>query len=242
MTERAVPDWLTNHTFAHRGHHSFGVPENSMAAMEAAIASGFGIECDIQMSRDSVPMVFHDWDLDRLTSARGRVADKRAAELCELSLGETDQRIWSLSDLLQLVDGRVPILIEVKSMPHFGIQEACAAIAKIIGAYFGPLAVMSFDPRMGEWFAKHAPQYTRGLVCTDTLDHGFKSLWRQPHALERAKPDFLACDIRDLPNTFCELWRKNDQPLLTWTVRTPELRKKALSITDAQIAEGDGIV
>lgn len=241
MTERTVPDWLTRHTFAHRGLHSFGIPENSRAAMEAAIAGGFGIECDIQLSRDNVPLVFHDWELDRLTSERGRVADKPAAELCKLTLGETDQCIWTLAELLELVDGRVPILIEVKSLPHFVIQEACTAISKVLGSYFGPVAVMSFDARMGEWFSKHAPQHTRGLVCTDTFDHGFKKAWRQPHAIERAQPDFLASDIRDLPNALTELWRASDKPLLTWTVRTPDLRQHALAHTDALIAEGDGI-
>lgn len=241
MTQRAAPDWLTRHTFAHRGLHNVDIPENSRAAMEAAIAAGFGIECDIQMSGDGVPLVFHDWDLDRLTSERGKVATKSADELCKLKLGETDQTIWTLTDLLELVDGRVPILIEVKSLPDFDIAGACAAIASVISGYFGPLAVMSFDARMGEWFAKHTPQHTRGLVCTDTLDHGFKHAWRRPHALERAQPDFLASDIRDLPNAFTGLWRESGTPLLTWTVRTRELRERALAHTDALIAEGEGI-
>ena len=135
----------------------------------------------------------------------------------------------------------MPLLIAIKSLPHFAIHEACTAIAGVLGGYFGPVAVMSFDPRMGEWFAKHAPHYTRGLVCTDTLDHGWKHAWRQPHALERAQPDFLACDIRDLPNAVCSLWRETERPLLTWTVRTPDLRQKALAQTDALIAEGEGI-
>jgi len=209
--------------------------------MKAALGRGFGIECDVQMSRDKVPLVFHDWELDRLTSERGKVADKAASDLSQLALVETDQRIWTLGELLELVDGQVPILVEVKSLPHFAIHEACAAIAKALSGYFGPFAVMSFDPRMGEWFAKHAPQHTRGLVCTDTLDHGFKHAWRQPHALERAQPDFLAGDIRDLPNALSELWRISGKPLLTWTVRTPELREHAIANADALISEGDGI-
>lgn len=241
MNDRATPDWLTRHTFAHRGLHGFGIPENSRAAMEAAMDRGFGIECDIQMSRDHVPVVFHDWELSRLTSESGPVASKSADELCRLTLGESDQRIWTLERMLETVDGRVPILVEVKSLPDFAIQDACIAIAKVIGVYFGPLAVMSFDPRMGEWFAKHAPQHTRGLVCTDTLDLGFKHAWRRPHALERAQPDFLACDIRDLPNALSELWRAADRPLLTWTVRSQDLRATALAHTDALIAECEGI-
>ncbi len=209
--------------------------------MEAAIADGFGLECDIQLSRDNVPLVFHDWELERLTAEHGKVALKSADELCELTLGQTDQTIWTLADLLELVGGNVPVLVEVKSLPDFDIAAACAAISSVIADYSGPLAVMSFDPRMGEWFAKHAPQHTRGLVCTDTLDHGFKHAWRQPNAIERAQPDFLACDIRDLPNVIAGMWRQTGNPLLTWTVRTQDLRKRALTHTDAMIAEGEGI-
>ncbi|MDJ0644062.1 MAG: glycerophosphodiester phosphodiesterase family protein [Erythrobacter sp.] len=241
MSERAAPDWLTRHTFAHRGLHGLGIPENSQAAMEAAIAGGFGIECDIQMSRDHVPLVFHDWELNRLTRERGEVAAKPADELCRLTLGETDQTIWTLAQLLELVDGQKPLLVEVKSVPDFAIQEACTAIARELSSYFGPVAVMSFDPRMGEWFARHAPQHTRGLVCTDTLDHGWKHAWRRPHALERAQPDLLACDIRDLPHAVGKLWRASGKPLLTWTARTQELREKGLNHADALIAEGEGI-
>lgn len=241
MTVRSAPDWLTDHTYAHRGLHSFGVTENSRSAAEAAIASGFGIECDIQMSKDGVPLVFHDWELDRLTDVRGKVANLDADDLCDLTLTGSEDRIWTLAELLKLVDGQVPLLIEIKSMPHFAIAEACAAIARVLQGYGGRLAVMSFDPRMGEWFAKHAANYWRGLVVTDTLDHGFLGAWRRPHAIERAQPDFLASDVRDLPNAFSELWREAGRPLLTWTVRTRELRDRAATSADAPIAEGDGI-
>ncbi|MEM9501952.1 MAG: glycerophosphodiester phosphodiesterase family protein [Pseudomonadota bacterium] len=241
MTARKAPQWLTDQTYAHRGLHSFGVPENSRTAAEVAIASGFGIECDIQMSKDNVPIVFHDWELDRLTEARGKVANLSAEELCKLTLAASQDRIWTLADLLRLVDGQVPLLIEIKSLPHFAIAEACAAIARVLDGYNGEFAVMSFDPRMGEWFTKHSPRYWRGLVATDTLDHGFINAWRRPHAIERAQPDFLAADIRDLPNALSDLWRAADKPLLTWTVRTRELRERASANADAPIAEGDGL-
>jgi hypothetical protein len=133
------------------------------------------------------------------------------------------------------------LLIEVKSQPHFAYPEACIAISKVIADYTGPLAVMSFDLRMGEWFAKHAPAAHRGLVATDTLDHGFLGAWRRPHTIERAQPDFLASDIRDLPNAISQLWRETGRPLLTWTVRTPELREHASHHADGQIAEREGI-
>ncbi|WP_108789166.1 glycerophosphodiester phosphodiesterase family protein [Erythrobacter sp. Alg231-14] len=241
MTIRTGPQWFTRHTYAHRGLHSRGVIENSKTAMEQAVAVGFGIECDIQMSADKVPLVFHDWDLDRLTGDHGSVADHNATNLCQIRLKDSDDTIWTLADLLELVGGKVPILVEVKSFPEFDIDSACAVINDVVAGYSGALAVMSFDPRMGEWFAQHSADVPRGLVCTDTLDHGFLSAWRQPGALERASPDFLAIDVRDLPNAMSQIWRETGRPLLTWTVRTQHDRAKIGVCADAAIAEGDGI-
>lgn len=241
MSERRAPDWLTQWEYAHRGLHFEGVPENSRAAAEGAIAVGMGIECDIQMSRDNVPLVFHDWELDRLTKARGKTVSRTADDLCGIALLETAQTIWRLSDLLELVAGRVPILVEIKAQPHLAIAEPCMAIAKALAGYKGPLAVMSFDLRVGEWFARHAPDMARGLVITDTLDHGYRNAWRAPRALERAAPDFLASDVRDIPNALTSLWRESGRPLLTWTVRSPETRARGLAHADALIAEGAGL-
>jgi glycerophosphoryl diester phosphodiesterase len=241
MTARPAPDWLTAWEYAHRGLHGAGVPENSRAAAEGAIARGMGIECDIQMSRDNVPLVFHDWELDRLTGERGKVAARAADDLCRIPLLETQGTIWRLSELLDLVAGRVPILVEVKAQPHLAVAEPCIAIAKVLADYTGPLAVMSFDHRVGEWFARNAPQVVRGLVVTDTLDHGYRHAWRAPHALERARPDFLASDVRDIPNALVSLWRESGRALLTWTVRSPETRERGLAHADALIAEGAGL-
>ena len=241
MSVRPVPRWLTAWEYAHRGLHGAGVPENSRSAAEGAIAAGMGIECDIQMSRDNVPLVFHDWELDRLTRERGKVAARGADDLCRIALLDTSDVIWRLSDLLDLVAGRVPILVEVKAQPHLAVAEPCIAIAKALTGYGGPLAVMSFDLRVGEWFARHAPDVVRGLVITDTLDHGYRHAWRAPHALERARPDFLASDVRDIPNALASLWRESGRALLTWTVRSPETRERGLAHADALIAEGAGL-
>ena len=241
MIARPAPDWLTAWEYAHRGLHGAGVPENSRAAAEGAIARGMGIECDIQMSRDNVPLVFHDWELERLTAERGKTAARAADDLCRMALMDTDQTIWTLADLLDLVAGRVPILVEIKAQPHLAIAEPCMAIARVLSGYTGPFAVMSFDLRICEWFARHAPDITRGLVITDTLDHGYRSAWRAPHALERAAPDFLASDVRDLPNALTGLWRESGRPLLTWTVRSPETRARGSAHADALIAEGEGL-
>ena len=241
MTARRAPEWLKRWEYAHRGLHGEGVPENSLAAAQGAIAAGMGIECDIQMSRDNVPLVFHDWELERLTKERGKVAAHPADELCRIPLAETGQTIWQLKDLLGLAAGRVPILVEIKAQPHLSLAQACIAIAKVLADYNGPFAVMSFDLRMGEWFAKHAPDMVRGLVVTDTLDHGYQSAWRCPYALERAAPDFLASDVRDIPNALTGMWRETGRPLLTWTVRSPATRERGLAHADALIAEGAGL-
>lgn len=241
MTARPAPDWLTRWEYAHRGLHGPGVPENSLAAARGAIAAGMGIECDIQMTGDGVPLVFHDWELQRLTGAAALVASRTAAEICDLPLLGTDQRPFRLAGLLDLVGGRVPLLIEIKSLPGYDVTRTCAAVARELEGYDGEAAVMSFDPRVGGWFFNHAPAVVRGLVGTDTLDHGFLSAWRMPGALDQAQPDFLALDIRDLPNALADLWRASRRPLLSWTVRSPDLRDRGLRNVDALIAEGEGL-
>jgi glycerophosphoryl diester phosphodiesterase len=241
MSARRAPEWLTAWEYAHRGLHGDGVPENSLAAAEGAIAAGLGIECDIQMSADNVPMVFHDWALERLTGAEGMVGSRTADELETLTLLGTNQHLVRLAQFLDLVAGRVPLLIEIKSLPSFNIANCCAEVSRVLANYAGPFAVMSFDPRMGALIRKHEPAFVRGLVGTDTLDHGFLSAWRAPGALEQAEPDFLAIDIRDLPNALTDLWRADRRPLLSWTIRSPHLRKRALAHVDALIAEGEGL-
>ena len=241
MTNRAPPEWLTRWEFAHRGLHSPGVPENSLAAASAAMAEGLGIECDIQRSRDKQPMVFHDWELGRLTNGTGLAEMYAAEELEALCLQESAERPVRLGRLLELVDSKVPLLIELKSRPEYDVERTCDCTAEALADYSGEYAVMSFDPRVGEWFAAHSAATVRGLVCTDTIDGGFLGAWRAPGAIESASPDFLAMDIRDIPSAITGLWRASGRPLLSWTIRSSELRAKALAEVDALISEGEGL-
>lgn len=241
MSKRRAPEWLTRWEYAHRGMHSPGVPENSLTAAKAAMAAGMAVECDIQRSLDKQPMVFHDWELGRLTDGSGLTEVFTAEELGQLYLQETDQHPMHLSTLIEAVDGKVPLLIEIKSRPEYDVERTCACVAEVLARYSGPYAVMSFDPRAGAWFTEHAPETVRGLVCTDTLDLGFLGAWRAPGALEAAAPDFLAMDIRDLPSAFTTLWRESGRPLLSWTIRSAELRELALREVDALISEGEGL-
>lgn len=241
MSVRPAPDWLTAWEYAHRGLHGPDVPENSLAAAEGAIARGMGIECDIQRSRDDHPIVFHDWDLARLTGETGETEHRTAEALEQLRLLGTDQHPVRLARFLDVIAGRVPLLIEIKSMPGYDVEWSCASVAWLLDGYQGDVAVMSFDPRAPEWFAHNAPQITRGLVGTDTHLNGFEGVWRSPEAIAQAQPDFLAIDVRDLARPEAAAWRAGGKPLLTWTVRSPETRATGLALADALIAEGDGL-
>jgi glycerophosphoryl diester phosphodiesterase len=241
MSGRTAPGWLTQWEFAHRGLHGSGVPENSLAAAEGAIARGMGIECDIQRSADDHPVVFHDWDLVRLTGEAGDTEHWTAEALEALSLLGTDQHPVRLARFLEIVAGRVPLLVEIKSMPGYDVEWTCASVAWLLDAYQGDVAVMSFDPRVPQWFAGQAPGITRGLVGTDSFENGFEGVWRTPEAIDAAQPDFLAIDVRDLVRPEAAAWRAQGKPLLTWTVRSPETRATGLAHADALIVEGEGL-
>ncbi|MEM6826312.1 MAG: glycerophosphodiester phosphodiesterase family protein [Pseudomonadota bacterium] len=235
------PDWLTRTTYAHRGLHAPGVPENSKAAALAAIERGLGIECDIQRSRDDHPMVFHDWKLDRLTNGTGETEDYLADELEGLSLVGTSQTPLRLQRFLEALEGRVPLLIEIKSQPDYDVESTALSVAQLLERYNGPAAVMSFDPRVPQWLAKSFPEICRGLVGTDSLMNGFEHVWRDPDSLDLAQPDFLAIDRRDIDRPEASEWRAASRPLLSWTIRTKQDWKAASVLADTLIAEGEAL-
>jgi glycerophosphoryl diester phosphodiesterase len=233
--------WLKGAEYAHRGLHGGGVPENSLSAFAAAIARGMGIECDVQRTADDRAVVFHDWTLDRLTGASGSVRARSAAALSRLALGGGTDRVPTLRDALQLVHGRVPLLIEIKTRQGHRIGPLCRAVRRDLEGYAGPVAAMSFDPRVGAWFAVHAPRIVRGLVVTEEGARTLSGSYRRHRALWQAKSDFLAYDVRDLPSPFAAAQRRRGVPVLTWTVCSPELRRRASEHADAAIAEGEGV-
>ncbi len=233
--------WLGEQDYAHRGLHGPGVPENSLCAFSAAISRGMGIECDVQRSGDGHAMVFHDWELDRLTGEQGPIAKRSAASLGQILLKDSNDRIPTLREVLGLVRDRVPLLIEVKSKPDAPVGGICLAVRRVLEGYLGRHAVMSFDPRVGQWFAAHSPRTLRGLVISEEHDRLLIGPARRHLWLWLARPDFLAYDVRDLPSRFAARQRARGLPLLTWTVRTPELRECAAEYADAPIAEGPGV-
>ena len=239
-----APSWLTERPYAHRGLHGrgTGIPENSLAGFEAAIAGGYGIELDVQETRDGEPVVFHDYELSRLINEKGRVASRSLSEMEQLTLKNSDQRIASLADVLETVAGRTPILIEVKTR-KWKVGRLEAAVARVVSSYGGPAAVMSFNIRSVIWFKKHAPGLTRGLVAT-IMRYGGRdqpaSVAYLPLAtsMRRCGAAFLAYDFRVLPTAETIDLRRRGTPVLTWTVKRPEDREKAERVADAMIFEG----
>lgn len=229
--------WLASCVFAHRGLHGSSAAENSLDAFAAAVARGFGIECDVQRSSDGQAVVFHDWELDRMTALAGPVAQLTARQLGETRLvgGGT---IPTLNQALAAVAGKTPLLIEVKSRRGAHVSALCLAVRRALEGYRGPHAVISFDPRVSRWFAIHSPLTVRGLSFTDENDHTLPAKLRRRLSLRLARPDFITYDLRDLPNRFASTQRRRGLPLVGWTVTTPEQRARAESLCDAWIGEG----
>ncbi len=233
--------FLKAQPFAHRGLHGRDAPENSRAAFAAAAALGHGMELDVQLTAQGEPVVFHDETLERLTAMKGRLDDLSEDELAELTLRGSHETIPYLSEVLGLIGGRVPILIELKSIAESNINIICLAVRRALEGYRGDVGVMSFDPRVPGWFGEHAERVPRGLVMTQTradkrLDR-LKSGAQIGLALRAAKPDFIAYDIDYLAEPIPQALRQHGLPVLTWTVRTAAQERRALDYADEMIYE-----
>jgi glycerophosphoryl diester phosphodiesterase len=241
-------DWLTARPVAHRGLHdaAAGVIENMPAAFSAAVAGNFGIECDLQISADGEAMVHHDHRLGRLTEGNEALAELRADRLQQVTFKTTPDRMLTLQGLCDLVGGRVPLVIEIKSRFDGDMRLPERAVA-VLEKYPGPAVVMSFDPDQIEHVRRIAPGLPRGIVFEhDYVDGEWKKLSTNrkrsmAHLLHglRTRPHFLAYRVRDLPAAApLVAHHAFGLPLLTWTVRTPEDRVRARRWADQMIFEG----
>lgn len=234
----APPDrgWLAERPFAHRGLHGGGRSENGMAAFRAAMGAGLGIECDVRTSRDGVAFVFHDRDLARMAGRPERVDSLDAATLDSVRLSDGGT-IPRLSELLAECGGSMPLLVEIKAEGR-EVGPLCRAVAgELAGTDARRVAIMSFNPRVARWFARQRCRQMRGLVVTQQGKGRWRGAIERALALWWAKPDFIACDVRDLPSPFSILARARGLPVLTWTVRTPDERARAAAHADQIIFE-----
>jgi glycerophosphoryl diester phosphodiesterase len=181
-------------------------------------------------------MVFHDYELGRLTAERGPVAGRTAAQLRAIRLNVCNEAIPSLTEALGAIAARAPLLVEIKSRNR-RVAGSCRAVAEALRGYEGPVGVMSFNPEVGGWFARHAPSVLRGLVVTESGRRGLRGRIERRFALWRSRADFLACDIRDLPSRFAGSARARGMPVYTWTVRSEADRARASAHADQIIFE-----
>ena len=236
----ARSDWLRGVTYAHRGLHGPGRTENSPSAFRAAITAGIGIECDVQLTADNEALVFHDWDLDRLTAGLGPVRGRTLEMLSRIPL-HSGEAIWTLPELLAAIGGRVPLLIEIKSRREVPHAPLCGAVQRALANYSGNAAVMSFNPDVARWFAANEPAVVRGLVVTED---GRPGAFAASHAIlveSYARAEFIAVDVRDLPSPLASALSERGLPVLTWTVDDAARLAKAREFADAPIAEGEGL-
>lgn len=240
---RSFP-WLTTHNIAHRGLHTPGTEreENTLAAIKAAVDLGYGVEVDVQATVDGIIVVFHDQSIDRMTDGEGPLNKLGFAQLQKFNVGASGKPVPSLPDVMEQVNGAAPMFVEIKSTKKTDIQVLCAGVRHCFEGYRGPVAIMSFDPRVITWFKNYMPLYARGLI----IGREFLLNWRNRAALTfwigRLKPDFLACDINLLPNSLCDRWRKKGKPLLTWTVKSKALEAIGREHADALIFEAPAVV
>ena len=233
---------MTSIAFAHRGLHGplTGHIENSLLAFQAANKLGHGFELDVLLSKDNKAMVFHDVSLKRLTGKSGNIQDLTAEQLSKITLTGSNDVILSLKEVLLNIDPNYPILVEIKGDQRQW-DNIAQAVFNDIKDYSGPIAIMSFYPAIVAWFQTHAPHILRGLVATSLNDGEmpaeFFSETTQISFIDSLKVDFIAYDIKALPNDVTEYCQDNNTPVLTWTVRTDELRQKALAYTDNSIYE-----
>lgn len=229
--------FLSSHDIAHRGLWGGPVPENSLAAARGAIAGGFGIECDVRLARDGTVFVFHDADTARLTGRPGPLAARSATEIGALRLCGGEERIPRLADLIGLIAGRVPLIVELKTDHVREAARLALAVKHVLEGYRGPIAVMGFNPEVSRWFARHAPRVVRGLTLTEHPERGVRDAVTRRLAVWRARPDFLAYDVRHLPSALPATLRRQGLPVLSWTVRSPAERATAALHADRPIFE-----
>lgn len=214
--------------FAHRGLHDNAgdAPENSMAAFRKAAEAGLGMELDVQVTKDGVPVIFHDFKLERICGVEGKVVNRTYEELQSYTLCQSDERIPRLADLLEMVEGRVPLIVEIKA--ETADVSCCAAIDRLLRAYQGPYCIESFNPMVLWWFRRNRGTVVRGQLSSNFRKEG--EYWNllyfaMTHLLFNflTKPDFIAYNHKfseEPGRRICRhLYR---HPAAAWTIRSEQ--------------------
>lgn len=239
-------DFLTARPIAHRGLHDRGrgIIENSASAFAAAMAHGYAIECDLQITRDGEAVVFHDEQLERLTGVQGLVKDLTATEVTVLTFRGGSDKVHSLGALLSQVNGTVPLVIELKS--HWdGDERLAMRTLRVLEGYSGPYCLMSFDPDVVAALRRLSPATPRGIVAERAFDpyYAWLPLARQQELrsfahLSRTRPDFVSFFFDELPFAPVTALRAAGMPVISWTIRSTAEARQALRHSDQITFEG----
>lgn len=240
-TKKAEVDPVLLCDYAHRGLHDKVTPENSLAAFSLACEEGLGMELDVQLSRDGEVMVFHDYTLKRMTGEEGKLCERTAEELSQLRLKDSDQTIPTFRQVLELVGGRTPLLVELKG--GGSDVSLCPKVAELLSTYQGPYCIESFNPLLLGEIRKHLPDAYRGLLYTnlyrDKENRTLKNFLPLCMALNfHAKPNFIAYNKKDRDSLPVRLTtRLYKAPKFVWTVKTQEGVDLAHSLGEHPIFE-----
>ena len=230
-------DWIVSRPIAHRGLHDGhrAVPENSLAAAEAAIAGDYAIECDVQLSADGTPHIFHDDTLERLAGLAEAIRETSDVEIAKLALAGTTETIPTVADFLSTIAGRVPIVMELKGLDRDRDMGYVDRLAPILSTYDGKLALMSFDvwlidQMLGARLKRPIGLTAEGMADSQLADHR--------GVFERGC-DFVSYNVHHLPNAFTDHVRQDKAaPVISWTVRTPADVARSRSHCDQMTFEG----
>lgn len=244
MIHRADKSPFRDVLYAHRGLHDnhSEAPENSMTAFEKAVENGYGIELDIQLSKDNIPVVFHDFTLKRVCGIEGKVCDYTYDELLQFSLFGSKEKIPRLEEVLELVDGKVPLIIEYKI--EWMDNQVCRVADEILQKYQGAYCIESFNPLGLLWYRRHRPQIMRGQLA-DALYSRKEYKGLLYFALENlllnflTKPDFVAYNHKEkgrLSRRLCRSLYRNTA--VAWTIKNEEEFANAGKDFDLFIFEG----
>lgn len=240
---RAAGAYYASWNYAHRGLHDDTLPENSLAAFDAACRAGYGIELDVQLSRDGVPMVFHDATLTRVCGIDAPLSDYTAEELGRMTLcGKAGHTVPTFAEVLRTVGGRVPLLVEIKGGRH--VAPVCEGAAALLDAYGGEYCIESFSPYAVRWFRKHRPGVVRGQL-SDRLfaEKGYRNLacFLVESMLVNflTRPDFIAYRLEHchVPSFYLAR-RLLGARAYAWTVKDEKGLRRSRALFDCVIFEG----
>lgn len=230
--------WLRHNTFSHRGLHNEEYPENTTKSFINSIRHGYGIELDVQLTKDNEVIVFHDYNLERMTGYKKNVNELTYEQISRLSLLNTNEKIPLLKDVLKIINNKVSVLIELKISINY--TKLCERVFEIVKEYNGQYSIQSFDPRVITWYEENANYIIRGQIVSYqiySMKNIFKNLFSKNILLKIGNnADYICHSLKGINNIIIVILRKK-MPIVSWTVKNKKEMKKAYKYSDSIIFE-----